>query len=191
MKDIWTQNHFLSRSQGKHIRIQQEVKLSKPSCLACLCQSLCKGVPSAMYSASSSRGWRRSLAEGQPPVEGLLCCGLNCHQCSHSALADLSSAPRGDPLSGRTGKRECWNTRKTTQHQGMLQSWKAKAVYNSKRRRNQAPSGFIDVTMDLKLRISCFISLQVITISVSSGCSVITIFPYLMNFNVTEILYSI
>lgn len=52
-----------------------------------------------------------------------------------------------------------------------------------KLRRNQMLSG--DDRMDFKLRviIRCFISLQLITISVSSGCSVIykIMFPYLIN----------
>lgn len=61
-------------------------------------------------------------------------------------------------------------------------------------RRGQATSGVADVAVKIKLSIiSCFMSLQFITMRVSSGCSVITnlFFPYLINFNVTEILYSL
>lgn len=98
---------------------------SKHSCLAFLCSAKkCPQVPYTVFPPPEGEILGRGTEiSGRAPLLWTKLPPM-LSQCLGSSL--LSAERR------RTEKRECWKMPKTTQHQGMLQSWKAEAVYYSK-----------------------------------------------------------
>lgn len=165
-----------------------DLNFSKHSCLAFLCWSLQRSVPKCRVQCSYPRkrgsfGRGTEISGRTPPLWTKLPPMLS--QCLGSTRRQEKTHWAGGQRKGNVGRplsiRECYRAGKLKQR-------------TTVNKRNQATSGVTDVTVNFKLTIiSCFMSLQFITISVSSCCSVITnlFFPYLINFNVTEILYSV